>query len=284
MRHFSAKAALSKATRYYCLTIMGLFLSKLLPLLIYPIGIVSLLLVAALLLVWRHPRWTAIALILALAVLVVPSSPVAARGLVRSLEQQYVPPPSPLPTADAIVVLGGALRPQVPPRPWIDVMESGDRILHGVRLYQAGRAPKLIFSGGRIDWKGASGKSEAADMTRLATALGVPEADIIEEPESLNTYQNALKVRQVLEESGMTQILLVTSATHMPRAMAVFRHLGIAAIAAPTDFLTTSARETSASAEGRILNILPNAESLYHFTRAMKEYVGLIIYKLRGWA
>ncbi|MEO0408505.1 MAG: YdcF family protein [Cyanobacteria bacterium P01_A01_bin.135] len=261
---------------------MALFLSKLLPLLIYPIGLVSLLLVLALLLVWRHPRWTAATLLVALLALVVPSSPWAAQNLAQSLEQRYAALP-PLPEADAIVVLGGALRPQQPPRPWIDVMESGDRVLHGVRLYQAGKAPKLIFSGGRIDWNG-KGKSEAADMAVLATAMGVPEGEILQEQESLNTRQNALKVQQLLNQNNMDQILLVTSATHMPRALAVFRHLGIAASPAPTDFLTTTAGGNPDSPEGKILNLLPNAESLYRFTQAMKEYVGLAIYKLRGWA
>ncbi|MGB3614091.1 MAG: YdcF family protein [Elainellaceae cyanobacterium] len=262
---------------------MVLFLSKLLPLLIYPIGLVSLLLLLALILVWRYPQLTAATILLALLVLVIPSSAWVSDWLVQSLEWRYLPVQD-LPETDAIVVLGGAVRPQLPPRPWIDVMESGDRVLHGAQLYQAKKAPKLILSGGRIAWDGVDG-SEAADMAVLAEALGVPEADILQEPDSLNTRQNAVNVQQLLEKEGMESILLVTTATHMPRALAVFQRLGIDAAAAPTDFLIAAAADSAPlSAEAKILKTLPDAQSLHNFTRAMKEYVGLIVYKLRGWA
>jgi len=259
---------------------MALFLSKLLPLLIYPIGLASLLLVLALVLVWRYPRLTAATILLAGLVLLVPSSAWVSDWLVQSLEWWYIPVQE-LPETDAIVVLGGAVRPQLPPRPWIDVMESGDRVLHGAQLYQAQKAPKLILSGGRVAWDGVDG-SEAEDMAVLAMALGVPEADILQEPDSLNTRQNAVNVQQLLEREGMENILLVTSAIHMPRAMATFQHLGVEAVAAPTDILITTS-DATLSAEAKILRTLPDAQSLHNFTRAMKEYVGLVVYKLRGW-
>ncbi|MGF1514853.1 MAG: YdcF family protein [Elainellaceae cyanobacterium] len=260
---------------------MFLFLSKLLPTLIYPVGLAGLLLGAGLAIIWWRPRLSVIPFALALIVLLVPSSGWVSDGLVQSLEWRYRPAQA-LPNVDAIVVLGGALRPPLPPRPWIDVMESGDRILHGVRLYKQARAPKIIFSGGRIAWEGVA-EPESADMATLAEALGVPRADILQEPDSLNTRQNAVNVQQLMAQEGMAQILLVTSAIHMPRALAVFRRLGIDAAAAPTDFLITNEGAATPSAEAKILKTLPTAQHLYNFTRAMKEYVGLVIYKLRGW-
>ncbi len=261
---------------------MFLFLSKLLPTLIYPLGLASLLMVVALAMLWWRSRLAVLPLGLALLVLLIPSSSWVSDALVQSLEWRYRPLPE-LPEVDAIVVLGGAVRPQLPPRPWIDLMESGDRVLHGAQLYREDKAPKLILSGGRIAWEGVK-VPESADMASLAEVLGVPKASILQEPDSLNTRQNAVNVQRLLEQEGLEQILLVTSAMHMPRALAVFERLGIEVAAAPTDFLITDANAAPITSEAQILKTLPTAQNLENFTRAMKEYVGLIVYRLRGWA
>ena len=80
-------------------------------------------------------------------------------------------------------------------------------------------------------------------------------------------------------------MLLVTSAIHMPRAVAVFNKLGIEVIPAPTDYLVPTELNQSLRAtwQGQLLSLLPEAESVSRFTQAMKEYVGFAIYRLRGW-
>ena len=113
---------------------MFLFLSKLLPLLVYPLGVALLLLLAALILLWQRPRWAATAIVTAGLILVISGNGAVASAMLRSLEWRYLPPPT-LPQAEAIVVLGGAIKTHEPPRPWIDVTEQGDRVLHGARLY-----------------------------------------------------------------------------------------------------------------------------------------------------
>ncbi|HEY9889669.1 MAG TPA: YdcF family protein [Candidatus Obscuribacterales bacterium] len=263
---------------------MFLFLSKLLPLLIYPVGLSSFLLGLTLWWIWRRRRrWALGSGAIALLILLVSSNSWVATRLVQSLEWRHLPPAS-LPAAEAIVVLGGSTRPADYPRPWVDVMESGDRVLHGAQLYKAGKAPKLILSGGRIDWKGG-GPPESDDMAQIAMAMGVPRADILEDPTSLNTYQNAVNVKAILAEEGINQILLVTSAMHMPRSLAIFQKLGMNAIAAPTDFLISerSVAEISGSRQAFLLSLLPNASNLDVVSRAIKEYIGLVVYRLRGW-
>ena len=257
------------------------FLSKLLPLFVYPVGLSCWLMVLGLFWLWKHPRRATGAIALALFILFFSSNPGVSNKLLTTLERQYLTP-SPMPTADAIVVLGGATRPATPPRPWIDVLESGDRILYGARLYNQGQAPKLILSGGRVHWRGSSDGSEAEDMKEIAIAMNVPAADILLENTSLNTRQNALNVKKVLEAQSIDSVLLVTSAVHMPRAAAIFRKLDIDITPAPTDYLVPI-QDKKNTIEGRILSLLPNAESLDHFTTALKEYVGFIIYRLRGW-
>lgn len=262
---------------------MFLFLSKLLPLFIYPLGFASLMLVIALFTFWKRPRLAAIAIFLALLAILLPSNSWVANSLVRSLESQYLP--TTISTADAIVVLGGAIKPQVAPRPWIDVAEAGDRPIYGAQLYLQGKAPLIIMSGGRIEWQGG-GSAESADMAKLVEAMGVPASGILQDPTSLTTRENAVNVKKIMQERGIEKILLVTSAVHMPRSMAIFKKLGIEAIATPTDFLVSNQeiKEPQATTQAIILNLFPESSNLERFTRALKEYVGLFVYRLRGWA
>lgn len=262
---------------------MFLYLSKLLPLFFYPLGLACVLLVVALVTVWKRPRWAAVAIMLSLVVLLVGSSGWVSRSLVRSLEWQNIPA-SELPNAEAIVVLGGGTKPPVPPRPSVDLSEEGDRVLYAAQLYQQKKAPLVILSGGRVDWRG-SGSSESADMAKILAQLGVPATAIIQDPNSLNTFENAVNVQKILNSRGIRRVLLVTSAMHMPRSLMIFKRRGITAMAAPTDFLVTNneLKEMQNSPQATLLNILPDADRLQQTTRALKEYVGLLVYRLRGW-
>jgi uncharacterized SAM-binding protein YcdF (DUF218 family) len=262
---------------------MFLFLSKLLPIFIYPLGLSCILLLVALVTLWKRPQAAAACMSFSLVLLLLASNSWVATGLVRSLEWQHLPPES-YPKADAIVVLGGAIRPQAPPRPWVDVAEAGDRPLHAARLYLQGKAPLIILSGGRIDWKDG-GPPESMDMAKLVQAMGVPASALLEDPTSLNTYENAVNVKQILDQRGIQRILLVTSAIHMPRSLRIFQKQGIEAIAAPTDFSVVEGRfdELRSSTEAIILNLLPDAENLQATSRALKEYIGIVVYWLRGW-
>ncbi len=263
---------------------MFLFLSKLLPLLVYPLGLACVLLGLALVWLRRRPQWAATAIALALVLLLVGSNGWVATGVMRSLEWRYRDTAN-LPQAEAIVVLGGSIQPQLPPRPWVEVKEEGDRVLHGARLYLAGQAPLLVFSGGRVTWGQGKMRSEAEDMAELAAALGVPASAMLIEPDSLNTFENAANTKALLADRGVERILLVTSAMHMPRALAIFKKQGFAATPAATDFHVVNDPLDPAVTtwQGRLLSLAPQAESLHYLTRALKEYIGIVIYWLKGW-
>jgi uncharacterized SAM-binding protein YcdF (DUF218 family) len=262
---------------------MFLFLSKLLPLFLYPLGLACLLMIVALVMAWTRPRWVPVPIAVALIVLLLAGNNWVANSLVQSLEWQYIPKAG-LPTADAIVVLGGATKPAFPPRPAVDLSEAGDRVLYGAQLYREGKAPLIIASGGRIPWRGG-GPSESADMTDILKTLGVPPSAILQDPTSLNTYENAVNVRKIIQERGIRRILLVTSAMHMPRSLQIFRRQGMEAIPAPTDFLLTQQdiEESNSTPQATVLSIVPDTDRLDKTTRALKEYIGMVVYRLRGW-
>lgn len=260
---------------------MFLFLSKLLPIFIYPLGLSCVLLILAFILIWKkRSRLALIPITLTFLLLSLSSSAWISNALVKSLEFQYITQGE-LPTADAIVVLGGATESALPPRPWIEIREEGDRVLYAGKLYRDKKAPRLILSGGRVDWRPSS-SSEAEDMAILLETMGVPRSAMLLESRSLNTRDNAVYSQEIMKAQKIQKILLVTSAMHMPRSMLIFKKLGIDAIPAPTDY--TSVPENRSTLEATILDTLPDADQMRRTTRALKEYIGILVYRLRGWA
>ena len=161
-------------------------------------------------------------------------SRIVAGALLRPLEMRDLLP-SPMPKADAIVVLGGCTGVAFPPQPTVHLIEGAlNRIVYAAELYREGRAPLVILSGG-----GGKGFPESAQMAEIIQLMGVPKAAILEESSARNTHENAVNVRPILLAHQIHRVLLVTSAASMPRAMAVFTREGIDAVPAPTDFLST---------------------------------------------
>ena len=262
---------------------MFLFLSKLIPLFFYPIGAACLCLIIGLGLWWINSKLTPAFISAALIILFLSGNTWVSNWLAQSLEWQNIPKTE-LPTADAIVVLGGGIRSQAYPRPDVDFSEAGDRVWYGASLYHAGKAPKIIVSGGRISWKGG-GIPESEDLTKLLVTMGVPSVDIIPEGDSMNTRDNGVYVQKILKANNFKTILLVTSAMHMPRSMAIFKHLGIKAIAAPTDYRVSQLEldEQNLQTESVILSLMPNEERLSVTTQVIREYIGILVYRLKNW-
>lgn len=262
---------------------MFLYLSKLVPLFFYPLGLTCVCLVFSLVMLWKRPRIAALGITAALIVLLVSSNAWVSHYFVRSLEWQNIPLAE-IPSSDAIVVLGGATKSATFPRPGVDLNEAGDRVIYAAQLYRQQKAPIIIVSGGRIDWRG-SGSSESADMAAILTSIGIPKEAIIQDPLSLNTHENAVNVRKIMADRGIRRVLLVTSAMHTPRSLLIFKREGIEAIATPTDFIVSQGeiQELQSTPKAAILNLFPDTDNLQQFTSALKEYIGTFVYRLRGW-
>ncbi|NBD17195.1 MAG: YdcF family protein [Cyanobacteria bacterium] len=262
---------------------MFLFLSKLLPLFLYPLGLTSLFLLVGLIIAWKRPALALVPMGMSLLIILVASNAWVSSLLMQSLEWQQISSEE-LPEAEAIILLGGSTRVPTPPRNTVEITESGDRVLYAAHLYKEGKAPLIIATGGRITWL-QNAPPEADSMKNLLIEIGVPESAIIEETQALNTYENALYTKKILEQRGIKQSLLVTSASHMPRSLRVFQKQGIDVIPAPTDFLVTQLdwEQLQITPQATLLNLLPSAENLKQTTQALKEYLGLIVYWLKGW-
>ncbi|MEM6782343.1 MAG: YdcF family protein [Bacteroidota bacterium] len=262
---------------------MDFILSKLLPQLVYPLGLACVLLVVAF---WRAKQGGRVWIGLALAALLLGGNRFVAYGLTASLEDKAVASRADSLAAGAIVVLGGGTQPLDPPRLTAEVSDGGDRVLYAARLWREGAAPLVVVSGGG-GLIGAQGmQPEAASMGALLRFAGVPDSVLVAEATSRNTYENAVEAKRLLDARGITDVVLVTSAFHMPRAVRVFEAQGLTVEAAPTDFVVTEgewARTRQRRLDVQIQNLLPDAEMLQLTTRALKEYIGTTVYRLRGW-
>ena len=254
------------------------FLAKLMTPLLSPLGVSLLLWIAAAVLYrLQRVKWSLRCGLAGIAVVVFFSNPIIGDALLGSLENDFSTRPiEEYERADIIVVLGGVTGSLVPPRQSVEAMSGIDRLIDGVRLLRAQKARAIMVSGGAGFGSGEGAVTEAERLRDLAMEYGVRERQILIEIEARNTFQNAKFVRQRLEQLGLGQILLVTSASHMWRAVACFRKQGLAVIPVPADI------EVVPRPFG-VLRFLPHAESLNYSSRAIKEYVGYFVYWVRGW-
>lgn len=200
--------------------------------------------------------------------------------MLTSIEDQYPDRGvTNVPIAQAIVVLGGSLNLPNDSHPLSGITNSSDRMLVAMRLYRAGKAPLIVLSGGDSPLLAKSRSvHEADEMRNLLEEWGVPDSAIVVEDRSINTHENAMFTRELLEPSGIGHIILVTSAAHMPRAAATFRKVGFDMIPVPADFLTGWERQIS------VFDWFPGTGALRDSSKAMHEWLGFWVYRFRGWA
>lgn len=180
-----------------------------------------------------------------------------------SLPLYYATPENLDKNADAIVVLGGGIDDSGAPG-----QSSTRRAYLGSQLFLQGRAPRLILSTGYTDSE--VNKSEAQAMRIIAIGMGVPDHKIILEEKSYNTYTNALETKKILEKNNLKSIILVTSFSHLYRAVKVFNKIGIEAY-------------PYASGTSRLFNFEIGWWRPVMIMELSHEYIAIVIYKVKGW-
>jgi uncharacterized SAM-binding protein YcdF (DUF218 family) len=254
---------------------------KILPLFLYPVSLCLGILILGLFCLWatRRQRLGKGLVTLGTVLLLLLSLSFLSRQTLTPLERRYPALMHPETVSWGqksstspkwIVVLGGGHRsdPDLPPNSQISSAALG-RMVEGVRLYKAIPGSKLLLSGGRV----FDPVPEAEVMAQIAGLLGVNPQDISLESDSRDTADQA---EFIAKKIGRERFILVTSAFHMPRAMALFRKRGLQPIPAPSDF---PAREPQGfNPDG----FLPRASSLGQVETALHEYLGLAWARLRG--
>jgi uncharacterized SAM-binding protein YcdF (DUF218 family) len=196
-------------------------------------------------------------------------------ALMLPLEERFPPWDASHGAPDGVIVLGGVIAEDVSAaRGAVALNESAERVTVAAEL--ARRYPKLriIFSGGTnalLFDKGA----EAGFAVRQLEDLGVARERIVAEEQSRNTVENAVFSRLIANPQPGQRWLLLTSAFHMPRAIAVFRAAGFPVEAYPVDWRTTGPMD--------LVRPYPSvSEGLRRTDVAVREWIGLLLYRLTG--
>lgn len=154
---------------------------------------------------------------------------------------------------------------------------NGDRLFQTLRLYKTGRIDKIIFTGGSGSVEFPE-KKEGNFVKKYLNEIQIPDSVIIIENESKNTFENAVFTKAKL---GGTKgkYLLVTSAFHMPRALAVFKKAG---------FNNLTAYTTNKISGNRRFTFdhlfIPNIDAMFNLQLLLHEWVGYLVYKIKGYA
>jgi uncharacterized SAM-binding protein YcdF (DUF218 family) len=234
------------------------------------IGLVGLVLLCT-----RFTRLASWLVVTSIALLAIAGLSPLGNVLLLPLEQRFPPWDPSHGAPDGIVVLGGALSPEISAaRGAVALNESAERITVAVELARRYPNARVIFSGGNAALL-REGGVEAAFAVQEFEALGIPHERIIAEEQSRNTVENAVFSRLLAQPKPGERWLLLTSAYHMPRAVGVFRAAGFPVEAYPVDWRT----------RGPIDAVEPFAslgDGLRRTDTAMREWVGLLAYRLTG--
>jgi uncharacterized SAM-binding protein YcdF (DUF218 family) len=196
-------------------------------------------------------------------------------ALIIPLEERF-PPWNPAQGApDGIVVLGGAISPEVSEaRQGLALNEAAERVTIVAELALRYPNARIVFTGGTIS-STAGAPSEAPFALRVFESFGIARERILLEERSRNTIENALFSKLLARPKPGERWLLVTSAYHMPRAIGAFRKAGFAVEAYPVDWRTRGIRDALVPTGGL-------ADGLGRLDTAAHEWIGLFAYWLSG--
>jgi uncharacterized SAM-binding protein YcdF (DUF218 family) len=191
------------------------------------------------------------------------------------LEQRFPRPPRLPDRIDGILVLGGAVDPGLSLAYGETVFNSSvARVLAGVALARRHPEAKLAFVGGEGELFPV-GFAEARATLGFVIDEGIATTRIVLEEQSRSTHENAVFAKESIRPGPAETWILVTSAFHMPRAVASFRAVDWPVIPYPVDFKVDPSTVWRAN-----FNLI---EGLRTATTAGKEWAGLAGYRLRGW-
>jgi uncharacterized SAM-binding protein YcdF (DUF218 family) len=211
---------------------------------------------------------------IAIGVLYIISTPIFSNKFFRLVEgSEYRVPISAIDSADAIVVLSGMLGiNEVGDSTYIEWGEP-DRFFGGIDLFKAGKAQKLVFTGGKMPWDKVK-KTEGEVLKEYAIANGIPSENILVTKGVENTADEAVAVKELISPSK--RIILVTSAYHMYRAQRLFEKQGFSVIPYKVDY--KSAGESAIT----VMDFLPSAGNLAMTETGIREIIGRLFYLVKN--
>jgi uncharacterized SAM-binding protein YcdF (DUF218 family) len=196
--------------------------------------------------------------------------------LLYPLEQRFPPWDAGRGAPDGIVVLGGGIDTEVSAAHRTAMFSSSaGRIIAAAELAHRYPRARIIYSGGNANLISDDTAKEADYVVAVFESLGIGKDRVTLERRSRNTFENAEFSKDLAAPEAGKRWLLVTSAYHMPRSIAIFRKIGFAVEPHPVDW------RLAGSADLLRLSVL-SVEMLAHTDLAVREWMGLAAYRISG--
>ena len=210
---------------------------------------------------------------IAIGVLYIISTPFFSNNFFKLIEgNEYRKPISAIDSADAIVVLSGMLEiNEVGDSTYIEWGDP-DRFFGGIDLFKAGKANKLVFTGGKMPWDNVQ-KTEGEVLKEYAIKNAIAQENILITKGVENTADEAIAVKELIGSNK--KIILVTSAFHMYRAKKLFEKQGFYVFPYIVDFKTNRNKVLN------IMDLFPSAGSLNETENGIRELIGRIFYSIK---
>jgi uncharacterized SAM-binding protein YcdF (DUF218 family) len=245
-----------------------IYLHKILPIFVLPIMLVIIVILIGLI---KNKKKL---IYIAIGVLYIISTPIFSNNFFKLVEgSEYRKPISAIDSADAIVVLSGMLGiNEVGDTTYIEWGDP-DRFFGGLALFKAGKAQKLVFTGGKMPWDKAK-RTEGEVLKEYAILNGIASENILVTKDVENTADEAVAVKELISPSK--RIILVTSAYHMYRARRLFEKQGFIVIPYKVDY------KTAGESAITVMDFLPSAGNLGMTETGIREIIGRLFYLVKN--
>ena len=245
-----------------------IYIHKLLPYFVFPITLIIILLIWAVISKKTKP------VLIALMFLILTSCPYVSGKLLQYLEfGESRKIPSDIMSADSVVVLSGMIIPIDTLHGIVYEWSDPDRFFGGVELINANKANSIVFTRAKLPWQSYNIKPEGDVLANWAQEFGVPSNRIRLTKAVENTKDEALAVKELLNQKQEKKIILVTSAYHMSRAKMIFEKQGFEVQTYPVDFKVEAYNFS-------IIDVLPSATAFQQFQFALRELIGRVYYSM----
>ena len=245
-----------------------IYLHKILPIFVLPIMLVIIVILIGLI---QHKKKL---IYIAIGLLYILSTPIFSNNFFKLVEgSEYRKSINAIDSADAIVVLSGMLAINEMGDSTYVEWGDPDRFFGGLALFKAGKAQKLVFTGGKMPWNKAK-KTEGEVLRDYAISNGIATEKIFITKDVENTADEAVAVKELISPSK--RIILVTSAFHMYRAKKLFEKQGFEVIAYKVDY------KAAGNSTVTVMDFLPSAGNLAMTETGMREIIGRLFYLVKN--
>ncbi len=244
-----------------------IYIHKFLPLVVSPLIFIIFLILLGL---WiKKPKFILFSILL----LCFLSLPFTAHIIWISLEATYPPKQKhEINNYDAVVVLSGMLTTNKINDVNFVEWDDPDRFFAGLEIFEAKKADKIIFTRGKLPWSNSTPEGEI--LREKAIQFGIPSTKIFLTKVVTNTAEEAEAVKELLQSYDISEVIIITSSFHMPRAKLLFQKQGINVDSFPVDFKAT----------GYKINwtyFFPSSSGFNKTSKGIREYIGRLYYLLK---